>query len=102
MCVCLCVCVFFLADDGLGPLGWIDAESLQVTFDPEQLSYSTLIEFLYRMHDRESIFFSSALILRFQLSKDYLLTNYRCSYDQEPSLFPSSPPPPPPPPYSSP
>ncbi|KAL9083397.1 MAG: hypothetical protein Q9159_005792 [Coniocarpon cinnabarinum] len=27
------------------------AEALQMFFDPEQLSYRTLIEFLYRMHD---------------------------------------------------
>jgi peptide-methionine (S)-S-oxide reductase len=27
------------------------AEALQVIFDPEKLSYATLIEFLYKMHD---------------------------------------------------
>lgn len=28
-----------------------DAEALQVTFDPTQVPYSTLLEFFYRMHD---------------------------------------------------
>lgn len=28
-----------------------DAEALQVIFDPEQVSYSTLLEFFYKMHD---------------------------------------------------
>lgn len=28
-----------------------DAEALQVTFDPDQLTYNTLLEFFYRMHD---------------------------------------------------
>ena len=28
-----------------------DAESLQMTFDPSTLSYSTLLEFFYKMHD---------------------------------------------------
>lgn len=28
-----------------------DAEALQVTFNPEEVSYRTLIEFFYRMHD---------------------------------------------------
>lgn len=28
-----------------------DAESLQVTFDPSSLSYTTLLEFFYKMHD---------------------------------------------------
>jgi len=27
------------------------AEALQITYDPEQISYRTLIEFLYKMHD---------------------------------------------------
>ena len=28
-----------------------DAESLQITFDPSSLSYTTLLEFFYKMHD---------------------------------------------------
>lgn len=28
-----------------------DAESLQMTFDPEKLSYTTLLQFFYKMHD---------------------------------------------------
>ena len=28
-----------------------DAESLQVTFDPEKVQYTTLLEFFYKMHD---------------------------------------------------
>ena len=28
-----------------------DAESLQMTFDPSTLSYATLLEFFYKMHD---------------------------------------------------
>ena len=28
-----------------------DAEALQVTFDPEKVTYNTLIEFFYKMHD---------------------------------------------------
>ena len=28
-----------------------DAEALQMTFDPDKLSYGTLIEFFYKMHD---------------------------------------------------
>ena len=33
------------------PPGPLDAESLQITFDPTQVNYSTQLEFLYRMHD---------------------------------------------------
>jgi peptide-methionine (S)-S-oxide reductase len=29
----------------------IDAEALQVVYDPEQVSYRTLLEFFYKMHD---------------------------------------------------
>lgn len=29
----------------------IDAESLQMIFDPEKVTYSSLIEFFYKMHD---------------------------------------------------
>ena len=32
-------------------LSQLDAEALQVTFDPEKVSYSTLIQFLYKTHD---------------------------------------------------
>lgn len=32
-------------------IGPVDAEALQVTFDPSIVTYSTLIEFFYRMHD---------------------------------------------------
>lgn len=28
-----------------------DAEALQITFDPSKVSYSTLLQFLYKMHD---------------------------------------------------
>lgn len=28
-----------------------DAEALQLTYDPTKLSYQTLLEFLYKMHD---------------------------------------------------
>ena len=28
-----------------------DAEALQMVFDPERVSYNTLLEFFYRMHD---------------------------------------------------
>lgn len=30
---------------------WTDAEALQVTFDPEQVSYRQLIEYFYTIHD---------------------------------------------------
>lgn len=29
----------------------IDAEALQVTFDPAAVSYTTLLQFFYKMHD---------------------------------------------------
>lgn len=32
-------------------LEWIDAEALQVTYDPSKITYRQLIEFLYKMHD---------------------------------------------------
>ena len=30
---------------------WIDAEALQVVYDPERVSYRSLLEFFYKMHD---------------------------------------------------
>lgn len=32
-------------------MGTIDAEALQVIFDPSQVSYRQLLEFFYKMHD---------------------------------------------------
>jgi peptide-methionine (S)-S-oxide reductase len=31
--------------------GLLDAEALQVVFDPKQVTYSTLLEYFYKMHD---------------------------------------------------
>lgn len=30
---------------------WVDAEACQIVFDPEKVSYRTLIEYFYKMHD---------------------------------------------------
>ena len=41
-----------LAFYGSGWQTWmIDAEALQVTYDPNQITYRQLLEFLYKMHD---------------------------------------------------
>lgn len=54
------VCTFLLSAcssfhairaDVLIKLVCVDAEALQMTFDPATLSYATLLEFFYKMHD---------------------------------------------------
>lgn len=36
-----------VADDWL----WIDAEAVQITYDPKQITYGQLLEYFYKMHD---------------------------------------------------
>ena len=48
--VCLPLLLLLRFDDGMLTCD-VDAESLQVIFDPAKLSYDTLLKFFYQMHD---------------------------------------------------